>query len=76
MRNIAIRFAAAGALLAALAQAGGESANAQQGWNGARYAAIGRDAEMVLLLDQQQGIIYQCPIAYRTRCFERSRVGD
>jgi len=74
MENIAMRGAAGAALLAALTQAGGEPAQAQQGWSGGRYAAIGRDSEMVLLLDQQQGIIYQCPITYRSTCFERSRV--
>lgn len=75
MDRMAIRVMAAGALLAALSQAGGEPARAQDGWNGARYAAIGRDAESVMLLDQHQGIIYLCPTSYRARCIERSRVG-
>ena len=74
MRRMAAKAAAAGTLIAALTQTGGEQALAQQGPNGARYAAIASDAEMVLLLDQQQGIIYQCPVTYRSRCFERSRV--
>jgi hypothetical protein len=76
MKRIAGKTVTAGALLAALTQAGGEPAVAQQSSSAARYAAIGRDAEMVLLLDQQQGIIYQCPITYRGSCFERSRVDD
>ncbi len=74
MKNMAMRTVIGGAVLAVLAQAGGEVAQAQQGSNGARYAAIGRDPDGVLLLDQEQGIIYQCPVSHRSRCFERSRV--
>jgi hypothetical protein len=75
MSRIAMRAIAAAAIMTALTQAGGEPARAQDAWSGARYTAIARDAEAVLLLDQQQGIIYHCPITYRSTCYERSRVG-
>ena len=76
MRKTAIRAAAGAALLTALSPTGGEAEEAQQAGSGSRYASIGREGDMVLLLDQQQGILYQCPVTYRGRCFERSRVGN
>lgn len=76
MSTLFTRTAVAGALLLSLSQAGGEAAQAQQsgGTSGARYAAIARGADHVLLLDQFEGIIYHCPTAYETRCFRRSHV--
>lgn len=74
MKTILTRAAVAAALLVPLSQAGGEAALAQQTGGSARYAALGREADHVLLLDQQQGIIYQCPINYESRCFRRSYV--
>jgi len=63
----------AGALLLALAQVGG-AATAQQYGGGGRYGAIGRDAESVLLLDQQEGVIYRCPTNYVGRCWRQSSI--
>ena len=74
MKTILARLAIGATLLLPLSQAGSEAALAQQGCAGARYAAIGREAEYILLLDQQAGIIYQCPTGYRGRCFRRSHV--
>ncbi|HEX9932307.1 MAG TPA: hypothetical protein VGB08_05645 [Allosphingosinicella sp.] len=74
METLLTRIAIAGALLLALSQAGGEPALAQQSAGLARYAAIGRGADHVLLLDQHEGIIYHCPTEYEGRCLRRSHV--
>jgi hypothetical protein len=72
MTNLFTRAGIAGALLLCLAQAGGGAASAQQG--GGRYGAIGREGNAVLLLDQEQGIIYRCPMDYAGRCIRQSWV--
>lgn len=74
MGNFATRVGIGGALLLCLSQVGGEAAVAQQYGGGGRYGAIGRDAESVLLLDQQDGIIYRCPTNYVSRCHRQSSV--
>jgi hypothetical protein len=74
MKTFLSRLAAAGALLLPLSQAVGEPAIAQQYAGAARYAAIAREADHVLLLDQYEGIIYHCPTEYRGRCVRRSHV--
>lgn len=73
MQSFGTRVAIGGALLLCLSPLGGEAAVAQQ-YGGGRYGAIGRDAESVLLLDQQEGVIYRCPINYVSRCFRQSSV--
>ena len=73
MGNRVMRAGICGALLLCLSQLGGEAAVAQQ-VSGGRYGAIGRDAESVLLLDQQEGIIYRCPTNYVSRCYRQSSV--
>ena len=74
MKTLLSRLAIGGALLLPLSQAGGQPALAQHSASGARYAAIARAADHVLLLDQVDGIIYQCPTDYESRCFRRSYV--
>jgi|GEM_PF-3048567 len=74
MKTPLTRLAIGAALLLPLSHAGGASALAQQGVAAARYAAIGRSADHVLLLDQIEGIIYHCPTEYESRCFRRSHV--
>lgn len=75
MTGFVTRAGIAGALLLCLSQAGGEAAVAQHhGGGGGRYGAIGRDSESVLLLDQQEGIIYRCPTNYVGRCWRQSSV--
>ena len=74
MNTLTSRVAVTAALLLPLSHAGGAPAQAQLGAAHARYAAIGRAADHVLLLDQIDGIIYHCPIEYESRCFRRSHV--
>ena len=74
MKTLISRVAISAALLLPLSHAGGAAAQAQHGAAAARYAAIGRAADHVLLLDQIDGIIYHCPTEYESRCFRRSHV--
>jgi len=75
MNKLLGRAAIGGALLLSLSQAGGQAALAQQSCGGGRWAAIGREADAVLLLDQQEGVIYRCPMNYVSRCYRQSSVG-
>ena len=74
MKTFLCRVAIGATLLLPLSHAGGVAAQAQNGGADARYAAIGRAADHVLLLDRIDGIIYHCPTEYESRCFRRSHV--
>lgn len=74
MKTLLSRAAVTAALLLPLSHAASVPAQAQHGAAPARYAAIGRAADHVLLLDQIDGIIYHCPTEYESRCFRRSHV--
>ena len=74
MSRIPVRAAIAGLVLLPLSQAGGGAALADTSGAAAKYDAIAREADAVLLLDRQAGIIYRCPTNYVSRCHKLSHV--
>lgn len=56
-----------------LSQTGPIAAAAQEACSG-RYSVVARDSESVLILDQQQGTLYECPTRVAVRCYRGSSV--